>query len=238
MGFLSWLSDRFEEADRRLNGEDRQSQEPSVWASPDSAGSFAQGLSRDESAPSSPRGEGIPAAPAPGASAAPDAEEGGARTPVFDAAMVRPVTIERLGLLFDALGWKWVLDDDGDIASRWNRHNLYFRMVGSRRDVLSVVGFWRGTPREDQREDVMFLIEEWHRNHLWPTCSFRDADGEIQPIGELSLDVEKGMSDAQLHTQLRCALATILEFFDELDANLGVPDPDPDEEPGEDSPGD
>lgn len=233
MGLLSWLSDRFEDADRRLNGEDRQAQGPSVWASPGSADPSAQGASRSGAAVPSPWGEAGPEAPAPGAPAAPAPSEDGAQTPVFDAAMVRPVTIERLGLLFDALDWKWVLDDDGDIASRWNRHNFYFRMVGAQRDVLSVIGFWRGTPREDQREDLMFLIEEWHRNHLWPTCSFREADGEIQPIAELSLDVEKGMTDAQLHTQLRCSLATILEFFDELDANLGVPDPD--EESGEDS---
>ena len=33
--------------------------------------------------------------------------------------MVRPITQERLGLLFDSEGWAWRIDNDGDLCGLW-----------------------------------------------------------------------------------------------------------------------
>lgn len=125
MGIFSWLSDRFGEGDRSRNSDDHREQSSTPIGSDHS---------------SAPLGEQPPAPPA----AEPASSEEESKAPTFTDFTVRPVTIERLGLLFDSFGWKWALDDDGDIASRWNRHNFYFRMVGAQRDVLSIVGFLEG----------------------------------------------------------------------------------------------
>lgn len=243
MGIFSWLSDRFGEGDRSRDGDEHREQPATPMGAEHSPAPVGE---QQPTAPigaghsSAPVGEQHPEAPigaehssAPVGEQQPEAPEGEAasseeepKAPTFTDFTVRPVTIERLGLLFDSFGWKWSLDDDGDIASRWNGHNFYFRMVGAHHDVLSVVGFWKGTPREDQREEVMFRIEEWHRTHLWPTCALREVNGELESLAELNLDVEMGMTDQQLYTQCRCALGTTLEFFDELNEHLGVPESD------------
>ena len=57
--------------------------------------------------------------------------------------MVRPITQERLGLLFDSEGWAWRIDSDGDLCGFWEGHLFCFRFLGDSREVLSIVAFMR-----------------------------------------------------------------------------------------------
>ena len=57
--------------------------------------------------------------------------------------MVRPITQERLGLLFDSEGWAWRIDNDGDLCGLWEGHLFCFRFLGDSREVLSIVAFMK-----------------------------------------------------------------------------------------------
>ena len=57
--------------------------------------------------------------------------------------MVRPITQERLGLLFDSEGWTWRIDSDGDLCGLWEGHLFCFRFLGDSREVLSIVAFMK-----------------------------------------------------------------------------------------------
>lgn len=133
-------------------------------------------------------------------------------------------TMERLGLLFDAQGWKWDFDDDGDIASGWDGSMLFFRMIGKNKEIFSVLGIRRGLIDREHRRDLMLAIEDWHRGHLWPKGYFYEAPGDkLEVRAELTVDLEKGMTDEQLLLQCRCAIGTILPFFEDIDQRFGVP---------------
>lgn len=135
---------------------------------------------------------------------------------------LRPISIERMGLLFDSQGWKWELDDEGDIASGWDGHMVFFRLAGAQHEVLNIVAFRHGVLPREARSELLFLIEEWHRDHLWPKCYFREVEGDaLQVMAELNIDFEPGVTDAQLVLQFRCAIGTILQFFAELDEAFG-----------------
>ena len=43
--------------------------------------------------------------------------------------MVRPITQERLGLLFDSEGWMWRIDSDGDLCGFWEGHLFCSNLV-------------------------------------------------------------------------------------------------------------
>ncbi|WP_115726630.1 type III secretion system chaperone family protein [Actinomyces culturomici] len=144
---------------------------------------------------------------------------------IGDSSEVRPVTVERIGLLFDSEGWKWDLDDEGDLASGWDSHMFYFRLTGEKREVLNVMVFRRGPIGAENRSELLFAIEDWHRDHLWPKCYFREAEGDsLQAMAELNVDLEMGATDEQLLLQCRCAIATSLQFFEDLDKRFGRPD--------------
>lgn len=134
-------------------------------------------------------------------------------------------TVERLGLLFDAKEWKWELDKDGDIASGWDGSMFYFRMVGKQKEILNVLAFRRGRIEREQRNDLLLAIEDWHRTHLWPKGYFRDSEGDtLEVCAEVNVDFEQGATDEQLLLQCRCAIGTILQFFEDIDQRFGVPE--------------
>lgn len=206
-GIFGWFADRFGDGlSRHGDGADEGASFDPARAGGTSGSSGASGTS--EYASSSVPSEDV--------SVFDEAER------TLDNEELRPISIERIGLLFDSQGWKWDLDDEGDIASGWDGHMFYFRLGGSKQEVLNVVAF-RSRPLPEQvRSELLFVIEEWHRNHLWPTCYFRESEGDsLQVLTEHNVDFEHGVTDAQLVVQFQCAIGTSLQFFAELDERFG-----------------
>ena len=88
---------------------------------------------------------------------------------------------------------------------------------------MTVCAFWRARLGREHRNDLLLAIEDWHRTHLWPKAYFRDAEGDtLEVCAEFNLDCEQGMTDEQLNTQCRCAIGTILQFFEDVEQRFGV----------------
>ncbi|WP_022867416.1 YbjN domain-containing protein [Schaalia vaccimaxillae] len=140
---------------------------------------------------------------------------------------VRPISQERLCRLFDNQGWFWHIDDDGDLAGNWDDNAFYFRFSGEQKEVLSILSFMRLTVPEEREEELEILIEDWHRERLWPKAYFRrNEDGSLRVMGEVNADYEFGATDAQLLQQCQCALSTTLQLFAHVAGRFELSDPE------------
>lgn len=134
-----------------------------------------------------------------------------------------PISAERLVGLFDQRGWKYFVDNEGDLGGYWDDNRFYFLVRGSDHEILHVQGLWHLSLRFERLEEVRSFIEQWHRDHLWPKCYHRITDeGRIRVFTENTVDWEHGATDEQLLQQISCALGTSAQFFDTMAEALGV----------------
>ncbi|MFP3380700.1 YbjN domain-containing protein, partial [Bacillus sp. SIMBA_069] len=69
------------------------------------------------------------------------------------------------------------------------------------------------------KDEILLLINEWHRDRPWPKA-FATVDdvGDLRIQASHSYDLEHGVTDEQLAQFLDCSLSTILQFFQYMDA--------------------
>lgn len=140
--------------------------------------------------------------------------------------MVRPITQERLGLLFDSEGWSWRIDDDGDLCGWWEGHLFCFRFLGDSCEVLSIIAFMKHLIPIEFGEDARDFLQAWHGEFLWPKAYAVERDGGDRIVAEVNADYEYGATDAQLVQQVMCALATTLQLFRALGERYSLEDDD------------
>ncbi len=138
--------------------------------------------------------------------------------------MVRPITQERLGLLFDTEGWAWRIDGDGDLCGLWEGHLFCFRFLGNSSEVLSIVAFMKQLVPAEYGEDLRDFLQAWHGEFLWPKSYVADQVEGGRVVAEVNGDYEYGATDAQLVQQVMCALATTLQLFRALAERYGLDD--------------
>ena len=140
--------------------------------------------------------------------------------------MVRPITQERLGLLFDSEGWAWRIDNDGDLCGLWEGHLFCFRFLGDSSEVLSIVAFMKQLIPLEYGDDLRDFLQAWHGEFLWPKAYVAEQLEGDRVVAEVNGDYEYGATDAQLVQQVMCALATTLQLFRALAERYGVEDSD------------
>ena len=47
-----------------------------------------------------------------------------------------PITQDRVKKIFDSQGWRWFVDNEGDLGGMWNLHTFYFRFLSPEKDVF------------------------------------------------------------------------------------------------------
>jgi len=126
-----------------------------------------------------------------------------------------PVTIARVSAQLRAHGYRYTTDEDGDLTGVWDDNQFWFILGGAAQEVLQIRGKWRNTvPAQDQTA-ALLAVNDWNRDHLWPKAYVRD-EGEMALYAEVSVDLECGVTDAQLQDILACGLVTTVQFFNEI----------------------
>lgn len=139
--------------------------------------------------------------------------------------VVRPLTREAVSTVLDDWAAHYRVDDDGDVVGYWDG-NLFVFLVrgGADRTLLSVRGRWARQLPLDHRAELLDVVDEWHRDTLWPKCYLREEDDELAVYTELNVPLGRGTTLAQLAEVMQCALATGCQLFDHLVEKY--PDPD------------
>jgi hypothetical protein len=134
----------------------------------------------------------------------------------------RPLDSARVEAFLVGQGYHVARDEDDDLTGLWDGDRFWFLLLGERQEVLQVRGRWHRTLADDRRASALLAVNDWNRERIWPKAYLRTEDGETVVYGEVSVDLEHGVTDDQLAQLVGCGLGTGVQFFAAL-ADL-VPD--------------
>jgi hypothetical protein len=135
-----------------------------------------------------------------------------------DAATLAALSFDRVKAALEAMGAWHFVDSDGDLGGRWSGNDFYFFLGGDQHEVLTVRGYWWARLPGDRFEEVARVVNDWNRDHFWPTAYIRvDDEGNVRANTRVTIDWEDGVTDAQLIRQIRTGTGTGCQFFEELD---------------------
>ncbi|EEH63737.1 hypothetical protein HMPREF0044_0756 [Gleimia coleocanis DSM 15436] len=138
-----------------------------------------------------------------------------------DKDLVYPLSKERLQALFEAEGYKYYVDSDGDLGGFWDFNTFHFVLAGENQELLHILCRSRRVLTMKYLDVVRAKIKEFNAEKIFPTCFYRISDeGLLTVHTQLTYDWEHGVSDSQLEMQLQCAVTTSRQFFEELEAAL------------------
>ncbi|WP_418277248.1 YbjN domain-containing protein [Isoptericola jiangsuensis] len=147
-----------------------------------------------------------------------------AEGPAHQASLPSALTAQRVADDLARRGYRFRTDDDGDITGTWDGNRFWFLLLGEDAEILQVRGRWSGAVPEQARTAVLQACNDWNRERLWPKVYTRVEDGAMALYGEVSVDLEHGVTDDQIAETLSCGLVTTSQFFASL-ASLGDTSP-------------
>lgn len=135
---------------------------------------------------------------------------------------VRPVTAARL-----LAAWSLTAPDDPSVAPLMaGAEGSPVHLVGSLPDfsfdvtgtasVVDARAIWTRTVEPALAPSLERAVNDWNRDHVWPTVWTERADGEegaVSVLGAVRLECGNGASDAQLRTFLDVTLQAFATFF-------------------------
>lgn len=158
---------------------------------------------------------------AAGASAvAGDEVEGGELDPI-DALTLGPVTMKRVEAYFIAEGYRYEIDEDGDLMTGFDSSPFMIQVTGKYNEVLVIRSRWQHTKPLKAHYPLLEALNEWSRDRIFPMSyvSRIDAD-QLRVTAEHITDLEQGVTDKQLSTLLSCGISTSLQLYEFLDSKI------------------
>jgi hypothetical protein len=129
-----------------------------------------------------------------------------------------PLTRERITALLDSEGYKYDIDDDGDVWAGWPDTTFWFLTMGQQKEILMLRGRWDKRLELTDAPIVLPILDKWHREHFFPralTVPFED-DGDLRIFTEVVIDCEYGITDEQMQLHLRSSLSSTWDLIAEL----------------------
>ena len=139
----------------------------------------------------------------------------------------RALTRDRVARYLDSRGYRFVVDDDGDLTGTWDGSRFWFLLLGEQQEILQVRGRWHRSLQLDQREIASLAVNDWNRERIWPKAYVREEEGALALYSEVSSDFEPGATDLQLAQLVACGLGTGVQMFTALDGLLPRDDAPP-----------
>jgi hypothetical protein len=140
----------------------------------------------------------------------------------------RPLSTQRVGDDLSRRGYRFRIDDDGDVTGTWDGNRFWFLLLGEHDEILQVRGRWAGNLPAGARLAVLQAANDWNRERIWPKVYTREESSGLALYAEVSVDFEHGATEEQLAQTVSCGLVTASQFFSTV-ASLAPP---PDAEPG------
>lgn len=131
-----------------------------------------------------------------------------------------PLARGRVAAFLTGRGYRFQLDDDGDLTGTWDGNRFWFLLLGDHHEIVQIRGRWHRTLPLRQRSAVLLAANDWNRERIWPKVYVREEEGELSLYSEVSVDLENGATETQLAQLLACGLGTGVQMFTALDALL------------------
>jgi hypothetical protein len=138
----------------------------------------------------------------------PGGEPGSANRPV-PVEPLQPLTNEMIAGVLQQRGYRYFTDSDGDIGGHWDNILIYFFRLGTNDEMLQVRALARRRFGIDEVPRLYAFCNSWNHDKLWPKAYVHVGDdGTAGIYGEVTTDLEKGVTVAQLDQLIACGIST------------------------------
>ena len=127
-----------------------------------------------------------------------------------------PLSAQRVGDDLARRGYRFRIDEDGDVTGTWDGNRFWFLLLGDHEEILQVRGRWAGAVPPHTRLAVLQAANDWNRERIWPKVYAREEGEGLALYAEVSVDFEYGATDDQLAATVSCGLVTASQFFGSL----------------------
>ncbi|SCE84314.1 YbjN domain-containing protein [Micromonospora tulbaghiae] len=135
---------------------------------------------------------------------------------------LRPLTGELIAAVLGHRGYAVVEEPDGALVGRWERNLIWFHRRGAAGELLqvrTVVAHHFGIERVTE---LHAFCNAWNHDRLWPKAYVHVADdGAAQVCGEVTTDLERGVTPHQLDRLVDCGVTTGCQLADAVDELAG-----------------
>jgi hypothetical protein len=122
---------------------------------------------------------------------------------------LQQLTNDLIAEVLTARGYKYFTDSDGDIGGHWDNTLIYFFRLGEYQEMLQVRAMARRTFSIDDVPRLYAFCNSWNHDKLWPKAYVHVGDdGTAGVYGEVTTDLEKGVTLAQLDQLIACGIST------------------------------
>ncbi|RZU65343.1 putative sensory transduction regulator [Microterricola gilva] len=135
-----------------------------------------------------------------------------------DAATLGALSTQRIEAALSADGVNFGNDSDGDIISVWDENPFWFLLIGTESPILRISAKWKAWLPAANQAAATDAVNEWHNSRLFPRVLLStDADGDVFLGIDRNVDLEFGITDAQLRNELSTTIRAGLQFFEFLE---------------------
>ena len=128
------------------------------------------------------------------------------------------LSTQRIESALSADGVNYGNDGDGDIVSVWDDNPFWFLLIGNDTPILRISAKWKAWLPAVSQTAAMDAVNEWHNSRLFPRVLLTsDADGDVFFGVDRNVDLEFGVTDAQLRNELSTTIRAGLQFFEFLE---------------------
>ncbi|CAN5642169.1 YbjN domain-containing protein [soil metagenome] len=118
-------------------------------------------------------------------------------------------------------GLRSVIDDDGDLAIRWEKFSIYFFHYGQDEEVLQARLYLNRRFDVDLRPTLALVLDDWNRSKLFPKAyTVLPDDGLVGVCAEQAFDFEGGTSQQQLKFTVGMWLQNLQLFADWIEEHV------------------
>lgn len=108
-----------------------------------------------------------------------------------------------------------LIDDDGDLAVRWENFSIYFFHYGADEEVLQARLYLNRRFEVDLRPTLALVLDDWNRSKLFPKAyTVLPDDGLVGICAEQAFDFEGGITREQLKFTVGMWLQNLQQFAD------------------------
>ncbi|MFU8871283.1 YbjN domain-containing protein [Micromonospora sp. SL4-19] len=120
-----------------------------------------------------------------------------------------PLTDELIAAVLANRGYAVAEDPDGDLVGRWDQHLIWFHRRGAAGELLQVRTVAAHRFGIERVPDLYAFCNSWNHDRLWPKAFVHVADdGLAQVCGEVTTDLERGVTPHQLDQLIDCGITT------------------------------
>ena len=130
-------------------------------------------------------------------------------------------TTEVLQRILTDFSLRSIIDDDGDLAVRWEHYSIYFFHYGQDEEVLQARLYLNRRFDVELRPTLALVLDDWNRSKLFPKAyTVLPDDGLVGICAEQAFDFEGGATREQLAFTIGMWLQNLQQFAEWIEEHI------------------